>query len=131
MPTIVDSLIVELALDPAKFTPKAKEAIEDLGKLEKANEKRSKGNVEGARHETDALRNLSKTAVGLFAIFTGITGIKEFSTGTINAGAAVGRLSRAIGVSAVDIAKWKAVAREFGSTGVNMAAPCYRKPRGF
>src|SRR5258708_32679957 len=87
MPTIVDSLIVELALDPAKFTPKAKEAIEDLGKLEKANEKRSKGNVEGARHETDALRSLSKTAVGLFAIFTGITGIKEFITGTINAGA--------------------------------------------
>lgn len=122
MPTVIDSLIVELALDPANFTPKAKEAIDNLGKLEKANEKRSKGNVEGARHETDALASLSKTAVGLFAIFTGITGIKEFITGTINAGASVGRLSRAIGVSAVDIAKWQGVAREFGSTGENMAA---------
>lgn len=120
-PTIVDSLVVELGLDPSNFSAKSRTAIDDLKKLEQAGDKRSKAIQEGAKKESESLRALTGTALELFAVFTGATGIKDFVVNTIQAGASVGRLSRAIGVSATEITKWQGVAREFGSTGENMA----------
>ena len=46
MPTIIDSLVVELGLDTNNFSPKAKSAVDDLNKLnalEQENEKRFEG----------------------------------------------------------------------------------------
>lgn len=122
MPTLIDSLIVELSLDPSKFTPKAKEAVDDLNKLESANARRSKNNVEGVRRETEALHGLRTVAIELFAAFTGVTGLKNFIVDTVQSGAALGRFTRAVGVSAIEISKWQDVAKEFGSTGEAMAS---------
>jgi hypothetical protein len=121
MSTLIDSLVVELNLDAKNFSPKAKEAVNDLKRLEDASDKRSKSLQDGTKKEAEALRGLTGTALELFAVFTGATGITDFVVSTIKAGSEVGRLSRAIGVSATEISKWQGVAREFGSTGENMA----------
>jgi transposase-like protein len=121
MATIIDSLVVELGLDTNNFSPKAKTAVDDLKRLEDANTKRSKTIAEGTKRESEAIRGLTNTALGFFAVLTGASGLKDFVVNTLQAGANVGRLSRAIGVSANEISKWQGVAREFGSTGENMA----------
>jgi hypothetical protein len=121
MATLIDSLVVELSLDPSKFSPRAKQAVDDLNKLEQADSRRSKGQVENTRNVAEAVRGLTTQAIELFGVFTGAVGLKDFVASTINAGSNVGRLSRAIGVSTIEITKWQAVAQEYGSTAENMA----------
>ena len=121
MSTMIDSLVVELGLDVKNFSPKARAAVDDLKKLEEAGDKRSRTIQESTKRESEALRGLTSTAVELFAVFTGATGIKDFIAGQIQAGAATGRLSRAIGVSASEISRYQGIARVYGSTAEAMA----------
>jgi hypothetical protein len=121
MATIIDSLVVELGLDTKDFSPKAKAAVDDLKKMEDANDKRSKNVQEGTRRESEAVRGLTSSTLGLFTVLAGGAGFKDFIAGTVRAGANLGRLSRAIGVNVNEISRWQGVAQEFGSTGENMA----------
>lgn len=121
MPTLVDSLMVEISLDPSKFTPKAQEIVKSLDNLEDAAHRKSLGVEKSAQTMGAAFKGVKGQVIELFAAFTGIKGVKDFVVGTIAAGASVGRLSRAIGVSASEISRWQGAAREFGSTGEAMA----------
>lgn len=121
MATVIDSLVVELGLDPSKFTKGQREALDSFRKTQEGAIKSGKSIEESSKKSMDGLGALKTQAVELFAVFTGAAGLKDFVAGTINAGATVGRLSRAIGVSVSEISRWQQVAQEFGSTGENMA----------
>lgn len=121
MTTVIDSLVLELGLDASKFTKGQRDALDAFKKTQEEAVKGGKAVEEQSRKSLTALGGIKTQAIELFAAFAGGIGIKEFITSTINAGSSVGRLSRAIGVSATEISRWQGVAQEFGSTGENMA----------
>jgi hypothetical protein len=122
MSHVIDSLVVELGLDASKFNQQQQQAID-----------RAKGNVDQFRRQgnevesigggmIDGFKTLQTQALKFFTVLTGAKGIVDFTANTIQTGAALGRLSRAIGQSSTQISKWQGVAKEFGSTGEQMAA---------
>lgn len=121
MPTLIDSLLIEINLDGSKVSPEAQKIIGSLNNLEEGAHRKSLGVEKSAQTMGNAFKGVKTQVVELFAAFTGIKGARDFIVGTIEAGASVGRLSRAIGVSAGEISKWQGAAREFGSTGEAMA----------
>jgi hypothetical protein len=121
MPTVIDSLILELGIDASKFSKGQRDALDAFKKTQEEAVKGGKAVEEQSRKSMNALGGIKTQALELFAAFAGGVGLKEFITGTIHAGSQLGRLSRAIGVSVTDISRWQAVAQEFGSTGENMA----------
>jgi hypothetical protein len=122
MATVIDSLVVQLGLDPKNFNEGQQKALDSLRKLDQEGHRSAKNTEDSSRGVMDAIGALKTEAIGAFAIFAGASGLKEFIGNTVNAGAAVGRLSRAIGVSAHDISAWQGVARQFGGTGEELAA---------
>jgi hypothetical protein len=119
--TVIDELVVELGLDPTKFTKGQKEALESLKKFGDANEKRSKEQTILHKQESDALSTLRTQAVGVAAVLAGGVGLGAFIANTISSGAALGRLTRNIGINAETISKWQGVARIFGGDAATMA----------
>src|SRR6185437_723576 len=122
MATVIDALIVELNLDASKFNAQQQAAI-DRAKRGTDQLKRTAGDTEkSASDAIGSITSLSVKAFGAVAALVGVRGFGDFLQTTIHTGSALGRLSRAIGVSAQEISKWQGAAREFGSTGEAMAA---------
>jgi hypothetical protein len=121
MAHVIDSLVIELGLDATKFDAQQKKAVEAAKKTTDEVRRRSSEVEDSTDRVGESIAMLGRRAVGMFAVLAGVDSLRGFVTDTIQAGAAVGRLSRAIGQSASDISKWQGLAREFGSTGEQMA----------
>lgn len=121
MPTLIDSLVVEIGLDAKNFTKGQKEAVESANTALKEIETGAKGMEYQATRSTSALGGIKTQAIELFAAFTGGKGLLEFSTQLIHSNASLGRLERNLGVSASTISKWQGAARIFGGDAASMA----------
>lgn len=118
---VIDALVVSLNLDTKQFNDEQKKALEALRKFQVESEGRAKSGETEFNRFSNAIGGLKRQALGLLGVFMGAKGLTEFVANTVRAGSEVGRLSRAIGVSASEIAKWQGLAREFGSTPEAMA----------
>lgn len=113
---MIDSLLIELRLDPSNFDKGQKAAIGAFNKAKEAAEKDAKAIEASARHAADAISSIADAALTLFAVFTGGRAIKDFIEQTTNANAALARLSQNIGVAPDNLSAWeKAVERAGGS----------------
>lgn len=121
-PTVIDALVVELGLDPKRFTQGQKDAIEAFKKTREAVEQRGKEIEASSQRSAQFFSRLRAEAVGLLAAFVGARGIKDFVANLVTGDAALGRSSRAIGVSADELAKWGNVARLAGADAGEMVA---------
>lgn len=110
MPTIIDTLILEIGLDPSKFkkgqrdttdaTRKLKEtAQKDLGAVEKS------GNDAAASFEL-----LGRRALSLFALFSGSAGLADFARRTIETNASTGKLAKTLDLTVKTLSTWRNVA---------------------
>lgn len=122
MPTVIDSLVVELGLDASKFTLQQREAFETAKRLEEQQLKAAKNIEYGAGRAGSALGGVKTQALEMLAVLTGGVGIISFANNLTHANASLGRLERNIGVSASTISKWQGVARIFGGDAQQMAA---------
>lgn len=119
---IVDSLIVEIGLDPSKLSKGAQQALNDMRHFEEEAARRA-GNVEESSKKIGgALGDVKTQALELFAIFTGGKGLIEFAAHTVTTNSQLGRLSRNLDISAATLSKWQGAARIFGGDGAAMAA---------
>lgn len=121
MPHVIDTLIVELNLDPSKFSKEQREVLDKTKKQVDQFKRHGDEMEDVGRSISEGFSSLGRKALGLFTVLTGARGLVDFAENTVYAGAAVGRLSRAIGVSATEISKWNGLAREFGGTPEAMA----------
>lgn len=121
MTTVIDSLVVELSLDPTKLTKGQAEALQSFKKTKDEALRGGKDIEEQAKKSGEALDGIKTQALGLFAAFTGAAGLVQFATQAIHAGAAVGRLSRNLGVSVDTISRFQGLASVFGGSAEGMA----------
>lgn len=122
MATVIDTLVVELGLDPTKFNLQQRESFEAAKRLEAQQLKAAKNVEYGAGKAADSFVNLRNAAVGAWAAVTGSRGLVDFAVNAVHAGAAVGRLSRNLNIPVGVISQWQSLARIFGGSAENMAA---------
>jgi len=118
---LVDSLLIEVGLDPSKLSQGARQAIDDLRKFENEAGRRAAGVEASSKSTGDAIKGIKTQALELFAIFTGGKGIIDFTNYLTHSNAQLGRLDRNLGISASTINKWQGAARIFGGDAASMA----------
>lgn len=123
MATVIDSLIVELGLDPAKFTKGQKDAAEAFAKTKEEATKSGKGIEEASEKAAQSLAKLARQALELYAIFLGGRGITQFIADITASDSALGRFSNSLNESPQTIAAWGlAVERAGGSSAATSAS---------
>lgn len=121
MATVIDSLVVELSLSADQFKKKQREELEAFRRFQEETVKGGK-EIEGqSKKSVEALGAIKTQALELFTALGGGAAVIAFATKITTADAAVGRLSRNIGVSVNDISKWQGAARIFGGSAEGMA----------
>jgi hypothetical protein len=122
MPTIIDSLVVELGLDPSKFTKGQQETLEKFKKLQDEASKGAKATEEQTRRLVNAVEVVKREAVGLLSAFVGGRGLKEFVGYITNFDAAAGRSARTLNISTRELSRWQGVAQQTGGTAEGITA---------
>jgi hypothetical protein len=112
MPTIIDSLVMKLGLDPADYLKKSKEV-----------DSASKKTDDGLKKITVASKDTSKgftemagTAVKFLAVIGGTAAIKMFVSDLVESSSAIGRLSQNLGVSVSAISAWSNAVEQVGGS---------------
>lgn len=130
MATVIDALVVELGLDPSKFTKGLKEALEAAAKGKDALGEGGKEIEAGAKSMTETFSKLRDNVLGLAVLFTGGLGIKEFVKSVTNSDVAVGRLAQVTGESTHAISLWRNAGILAGGTGDSFTNILHTMTRG-
>lgn len=118
---IVDSLLIEVGLDPTKLTAGARKAVNDLRTFEQEAHRRALDVESSARRTGDAISGIRTQSLEMFGAIAGGTALVSFAANAIHAGAAAGRLSRNINVSVDTITRFQSLASTFGGSAEGMA----------
>ncbi len=122
MPTVIDTLVLELGLDPAKFTAGQRQTMDSLRQMQQQLEKGGK-EIDAQGQKTQQFFSTLKTqALGFTAAFLGGRGVKEFVQFVTHADAAVGKLAYTTNMTAKDVSTWQGVLRQAGGTAENASA---------
>jgi hypothetical protein len=121
MPTVLDSFVLEIGMDPKNFTKGQQEAYDALKKTQDQALRGGKDIEESSKKSINALGGIKTQALELFAVFTGGKGLIQFAQDTVRTNSQLGRLERNLNISSSTISKWQGVARIFGGDAATMA----------
>ena len=116
MATVIDSLVVELGLDPAKFSAGLKQTMTDLAKAKSGAQDTAKEMQFQGGKASEFFSMLTTKALGFAAVFMGGMGLKQFAEHMTESDAAVSRFGRAFSQSGAAVNKWIQMARLAGGT---------------
>ncbi|TIS03569.1 MAG: hypothetical protein E5X13_05350 [Mesorhizobium sp.] len=116
MPTVIDSLIVTLGLDPKDFTDQQKKTSESWLKTVNAFRKGGKDVEESSKRAAETVNLITRRVLELFAVITGSQALSEFVRKLTNADASLGRFASSLGESPQRIAAWEHAAERFGGS---------------
>jgi len=120
MPTVIDSLILEIGLDPKKFTTGQKEALEAFGKT-KEGARKAAGDIEDSGNRAaDAFRSIRTQVLALGAAFLGARAIKDFVGDVGRTDNAAGRLARTLDIGVGVLSAWRGAAVLVGGTAAGI-----------
>jgi hypothetical protein len=118
---VIDSLVVELGLDPSKLSSQQQQTISNFKKFTSEIQSTGTKTEDALEKVSDAIGGIRMQALEMFAVFSGGKGIITFASEITHANASLGRLERNIGVSASTISAWQGAARLFGGDAQAMA----------
>lgn len=110
MPTIIDSLVVELGLDPKKFTQGQKDALAAFKKTAEESRTRAKEIESHLSNVQQGVTSLTRRAAGYLALIAGGFGLKELIFYLVKTDAETGRFAKTIGTSSTTLAAWRGLA---------------------
>ncbi len=119
MPTIIDSLIVQLGLDSKDVDAKAPGVRSKLADLEKAGaktEKGFKGIGKASKDTASELTVLSSKLTSFLAVIGGTVAVRAFVKDTIDTNTQLDFLSRNLDMSTEKLFAWGAAAQEIGGS---------------
>lgn len=114
MATVIDSLVVELGLDPKKFNQGQREAVAEFKRTQEEVTKRGKLVESDGKRVTDVFGALKRQAVGLLGAFFAGRGIQETVKYITTLDANVGRLAKTLPLSTEELARFRKVAELTG-----------------
>lgn len=116
MPGIIDSLVVELGLDPSKFSSKLKQSLADISKFKEGADKGSKDVESSAKRMVEQFAGVERALLRLSTLFLGGVGIAAFVSRVVKGTAELGRLSTILNTSARDLWAWQQAGAKVGAT---------------
>jgi hypothetical protein len=116
MPTVIDSLVLELGLDPTKFTQQQRDAVNSIRSMEQEQLSAGKRIESEARRVGNILTDFRRTALQATAVFLGGMGIQQFTNFVTNLDASTGRLAKTMNMSAQDVSVWQGAVKQAGGT---------------
>ena len=116
MPTVIDSFVLELGLDPSKFTRGQREAMDQLRKFQEAS--LSAGNqVESqSKRIFDLLSDFRRQALTGLGLFLGGREVGEFVDYVTRLDASSGRLARSIDMNVESLSEWQGAFQQIGGS---------------
>lgn len=116
MPTVIDSLVVTLGLDPRQFTQAQKDAIASLDKLvDTATRNANQVEAQGKKIN-EVFGALKREAIGILGVFLAGRGIKDFIGYMTSLDAATGRTSYTLNMSARELSAWQGAVEQTGGS---------------
>jgi hypothetical protein len=107
MPTVIDSLVIEVGLDPKKFTQGQKEAIKSFSDAKDA-AKRVGNDIEDiGKRSSEFLGVLQTRLLGVTSLIVGGLGIDHLVGQMLKQDEATGRLAYTLGTSTKELDKWR------------------------
>ena len=122
MPTVIDSLLIELGLDASKFNGAQKKSVEQLQKFDQASNKANKNAQQGAKDLEIGLGKIKNSLIAIGTAVVGINGFRDFANQMIFGNAALGRTSALLGMNARDLDAWGKAAEVFGGDAKGVQA---------
>ena len=122
MTNVVDSLVVNIGIDPSNFKKGAKEVDETLKKTRDSANKNAKGIGEGFKDIKESIGGVISIAGTMLALFAGGRGFKEFITDINNANSALGRFSSNLGQAPQDVGELNNLVERLGGTAEEAAS---------
>jgi hypothetical protein len=120
VPTIIDSLIVTLGLDPSAYKSGSEQARADMKRTREDGRATAKELDAQGKRGAEFFGRLRGEAIALFAAFTGASGLKDFAQQILTGDAATGRLAKNIGVATGELSAWEGAATRAGGTAGDM-----------
>lgn len=114
MATVIDSLIVQLGLDPKEFEKGANIVVVQMDDVRKRAKKTEKDLAENGKNGSAFFGQMQKAALKFFAALAAARGITTFVTQTVTMGANLSRASRNLNMSANDLQKWGNAVKQSG-----------------
>lgn len=116
MATVIDSLVIELNLDPSQMSQSARAGIAQLRNFEDEASRVGKQVESEGKRITNFFDGLKKEALGLTAAIFGGNALKEFVTEMTNMDAATSRFSKTLGISSNELAVWDNMIQQVGGS---------------
>jgi hypothetical protein len=121
IPQVIDSLFVELGLDPSKFTQGQKAAIAAFKKTQDEALRVGKNIEDSGKKAAEFFTGIKTAALGLFTVLVG-TDMAHFARETTATVAATGRLARNIQANTKDLAAFANVVERNGGNAEEAAS---------
>ena len=117
---VIDEFVVELGLDPKKFTAQQK-AVMDSWKKTREQGKKTADDIEDQSKRAEMfVTKLRGSIITMLAAFTAGKGLKDFVSHTTEANASVGRLSARLDSNANILGRWGGAAKTVGGTAAGV-----------
>jgi hypothetical protein len=116
MPTIIDSLIIELGIDPTKFEKGRRDVDVAFKKTKDNAEQIAKDIEQSGKKSASFFSQITKEASALFLAFEAARGIKNFIADLKDTNAALGYAAKTLDMSTESLSTWQAVAKMAGGT---------------
>ena len=121
MPTVIDSLFIELGLDSSKFDSAQKKSVEELRKFQEAYEKSRKNQIELDKKTAQGVNDLKNSLLGAALAAAGYQGANGFITNMVKGNAELGRTSQLLGLNVKELDAWGKVAETVGGNAQGFA----------
>lgn len=120
MATVIDTLVIELGLDPTKLTKGQQQALAGFKKTQEEALKSGKAIEGAAERVTQFLGKMRNTAVGFAAAAFGANGIREFVQQVTTSNAALDRSAKLLGTTTNTLSAWRGAAELAGGTAAGL-----------
>lgn len=116
MPTVIDALILEIGLDPSKFTAGQKQLLDNMTKTQDQALKFGKQVESESKKINEFFGGLKREVLGFLGLAFGGAELKNFITNLTNLDAATGRTARNLNIGTKELSAWQGAAEQTGGS---------------
>lgn len=122
MPTVIDTLIVQLGLDPSQFNKQQRQTLEDFRRGGDQAKKYAGGFEKSGKDLAQTFSSLQNRIVGLLSVFVGGKGAVEFTSFVTRTTAETARMSRVFDTNTETLSAWRGAANVTGGSAEGMTS---------
>lgn len=113
---VIDSLVLELSLDPSKFTRGQRDAVDSLRKFEDQAHRSGTAIEAQSKKSLELFSVLKRELLGVLGIAFGGVEAKRFLNFVTGLDASTGRLARTLGESTSELSAWQGAIQQIGGS---------------